>query len=94
MKNGSKPIKAYRVLCETLSDEHTIVLSESSGKARYKCWFSARDAGWTDLEFKDFKVKRSPEYDNICLKENHCYGDDFCIEQLKKIVKNHEEYRI
>lgn len=35
----------------------------SAGKARYKCYLSARDAGFDDVKLSDVRVRRAPEYD-------------------------------
>lgn len=57
-------MKAYLVRCKAINSSGGVYAAESAGKAKYQSYLSARDVGWR-VEFKDFQVRRAPEFDPI-----------------------------
>ncbi len=82
----AKP-RAFR--CKVSGFEAGIYLAESAGKARYRTYASAGDAGY-DLDFADIRVRRSPEYDALELPK-HGLVESAAKSELNRLTRESED---
>lgn len=84
-KGGSSPragspssVRAFRVTETGYFDQPTvsIIRTTTPARAKHRVWDSAHSAGYL-IEFGSLKVVRAPEYDDVKLKQNWCYAEDF-----------------
>lgn len=74
-------MKAFKTRCTKISDGWGVVKAESSSKARYRSYLSAKDAGFR-VSITDVAVLRSPEFDEATycgkpMPENTPFGMEY-----------------
>ena len=78
-------MKAFRIICNYFDPPiKSICKALSPQKARFLCWKSANEAGYS-VSFGQLKVCRAREYDGIKLVSGKCYDEEFVSQQLPTV---------